>query len=403
MTAGDAAPAGRRPLRIAFFGPFGLHPKATMLARAAPAARALVARGHHVAIIMPPWHTPAEAGRTWDEAGVHYEYVELAGPRVPGASHLAVSRRMVRAAWRWRADIVHAFKPKAYSGLAAMHWQALRRGRVLVDTDDWEGAGGWNEVEPYPLALRVFFRWQENAGLRWASGVSVASRALETIVWSLGVPPGDVRYVPNAVDAVPAEARPDPAAPAVLLYTRFFEFGLERAVALFRGVRARVPATRLIVVGRGLRSEENRFLGLAHAAGCADAVDYLGWLGPAERQAAFARASVAMYPFDDTLVNRTKSPAKLLELLAEGIPVVADGVGELREVLGAGRGGLLAPPDESGFVGALCRVLEDADLRRTLSVGARERVSARYTWARQAPDLEALYAGGNNQPGCRTS
>ena len=51
-------------MRIAMLGPFGLHPKQTMRSRALGLARPLVARGHAVRLIMPPWETPDEAGRT---------------------------------------------------------------------------------------------------------------------------------------------------------------------------------------------------------------------------------------------------------------------------------------------------------------------------------------------------
>ena len=42
-------------MRIAMLGPFGLHPKQTMRSRALGLARPLVARGHAVRLIMPPW------------------------------------------------------------------------------------------------------------------------------------------------------------------------------------------------------------------------------------------------------------------------------------------------------------------------------------------------------------
>ena len=70
-------------MRIAMLGPFGLHPKQTMRSRALGLARPLVARGHAVRLIMPPWETPDEAGRTWAEDGVELRYVPLRG-RAPG-------------------------------------------------------------------------------------------------------------------------------------------------------------------------------------------------------------------------------------------------------------------------------------------------------------------------------
>ena len=82
-------------------------------------------------------------------------YIPLRG-RAPG-----ITRALVRETLAWRPDVVHTFKPKAYSGLAAEWlWRFHRdRLRLVMDTDDWEGAGGWNDLAPYgPLQKRIFAR-----------------------------------------------------------------------------------------------------------------------------------------------------------------------------------------------------------------------------------------------------
>jgi hypothetical protein len=157
-------------MNVVMLGPFGLRPKGTMRARALPAARALAARGHRVTLVMPPWHTAEEAGRAWDDAtpGVRLEYVSLGGLAVPVAGHAVVAARLARRALALRPEVVHAFKPKAYSGLAAALLGAWRRPNrsftLIVDSDDWEGPGGWNDREPYSGPQRRFFAWQEAWG-----------------------------------------------------------------------------------------------------------------------------------------------------------------------------------------------------------------------------------------------
>ncbi|MBK8541843.1 MAG: glycosyltransferase [Ardenticatenia bacterium] len=208
-------------MRLVFLGPFGLAPKGTMRARALPLARALARLGHEVTVIMPPWQRPEEADRAWEDAvpGLRLVNVSLGGLRLPGLGHLIVAARMARLALALEPDVVHAFKPKAYSHLALLLLR-LRRGltgaagpRLILDSDDWEGPGGWNDLEPYPAWQRRFFAWQERAGLgRHADAVTVASRALETLVWSLGAPPARVLYLPNAIDDAFPEASPPPTA-----------------------------------------------------------------------------------------------------------------------------------------------------------------------------------------------
>ena len=405
-------------LRIVMLGPFGLGPKMTIRRRALPAARALAARGHAVTLLLPPWQTPAEADRAWDDdvPGVRIVNVSLAGLRVPVVGHAIVAARMARLALALHPDIVHVFKPKAYSGLAAtMLWlgrrsrmlrlrphrssrhDSERRFRLVVDTDDWEGAGGWNDLERYSRAQRAVFALQERWGLTHADHVTVASRALEGLAWAMGVPPARVTYLPNAIDdsqrVDDGRGRGAASPPVILLYTRFFEFALDRPLDVVARLRARLPGARLVVAGAGLFGEERRFAELAAARGLADAVEVRGWVDEAVAAAVLAEADAALYPFDDTLVNRTKSPFKLLELMAAGLPVVADAVGELREVIVDGASGRLVPSgDAAAMADAAAELLADPALRARLADGARARIAAGYRWSGRAAALEAACA-----------
>lgn len=419
-------------------GPFGLHPKGTMRARALPAARALARRGHRVTLIMPPWQTPEDAGREWPDRvpGVDLVYADLQGLRLPLAGHILLAARMARRARALRPDVLHVFKPKAYGALAAelLGWlRPLSGGRegpaLVVDTDDWEGAGGWNELEPYSPLQRRFFAWQERRMLRAADAVTVASRALETLAWSLGVAPERTRYLPNGVEteaawgpggvggptagedpgfpsdpqagaststAAAVSPQPSPAHPArpptILLYTRFFDFPLARPLDLLARLRDVRPDLRLLVLGQGLFGEERAFAEAARARGLAGAVELRGWVEPAALPAALREADLAIAPFADTLVNRCRSSAKLLELLDAGLPVVAEDVGQSREVIQDGRSGRLVPAgDLEAFAAAVLALLDDPAAAAALGRAGQARVRAIFAWARQAETLEAVY------------
>ena len=419
-------------MRIVMLGPFGLHPKGTMRARAVPAARALALRGHQVTVIMPPWHTPENAGQAWagDIPGVRLEYVDLTGLWMPGAGHLLIAARMVRRALALEPDVVHAFKPKAYSGLAAwllwmrrmtgrMMWRRSRSQRpaIVVDTDDWEGPGGWNSIEPYNPLMQRFFTWQERWGLTHADAVTVASRELETLASSLGAPAHQVAYLPNAVDdssASPAASSSNPESnvngaaasspptalrtselssrPTMLLFTRFHDFALEFPFDVLDNVRKHVPEARLIVAGRGLFGEEEDFERAAMARGLGDAVEMVGWVEAEEADDLFASADVAIAPFDDTLVNRSRSSMKLIDLLSAGVPVVAESVGEARELIADGRNGrLVACGDAAAFAAAVVELLGDATVRETMGQAAVADLRRDHVWSRRVERLEAVY------------
>ena len=396
-------------MRIVFVGPFALQPKRTMAVRALPLAKALAARGHQVLVLLPPWDSPQDAGREWEEGGVRVCNLPLPA-RVPLWEHVVLTVRLLRTALRYQPDAIHCFKPKAYAGLTAWAlWHLKRLGwvkaQLVVDSDDWESTGGWNELEPYPWWQKRFFAWQERWGLTHHDALTVASRALETIAWSLGVPPRKVHYLPNG--GRPWESAP-PAdeiellrqqyrlgdAPVALLYTRFFEFGAERAAAIMQGVLKLEPETRWLVVGQGLYGEEEQFLAITRALGIAERIVYAGWLAPEKLPAHLALAQVAIYPFDDTLINRCKCAVKLIDLLAAGVPVVADRVGQNAEYIEHGISGLLvAPGDTEAFVAAVVRLLRDRDLAESVGAAAQERIRTEFTWQKLASQVESLYRG----------
>ncbi len=376
-------------MHIVFVGPFGMRPRGTMSVRALPLARALVRQGYRVTLLLPPWQNPEDAGRVEEVDGVRIENVTL--PRgVPGWFHARLTSTLLQRLKALRPDVVHVFKPKAYAGL--VHLLRPRRLPVVVDTDDWEGPGGWNALLPYPPLMKHFFTWQERWGLTHAAAVTVASRALETLVWALGVPSSCVAYLPNGVAWPFPPMTPDPQAPpTMLLYTRFFEFDVVRLWRIVQSVRAALPEVRLRVVGKGLFGEEEHLLALARADGW-DGVDYVGWSALADLPAHFAQAQVALYPFDDTLINRTKCPVKLLDLLAAGVPVVAEAVGQLTEMVRHGESGfLVSPGDEAAFADAVLRLLRDPAQARVMGACAATDVRARFDWDRLALKAAALY------------
>ena len=394
-------------MRIAMIGPFGLDPKGTMRVRALPLAKGLVARGHAAYMIMPPWQSPEKAPCRWEDGGVALEYVPL-GPAVPLVAQVATVIRLVRRVLAWKPDVIHCWKPKAYAGLAAWVLWHMRRlglfaGLLIVDEDDWEGPGGWNSLEPYSPLLQAFFAWQERWGIRHNDMLTVASRALETVVWSHGVSPQKVRYLPNGFvergrgQGATARGRHGLGeAPTVLLYTRFVEFDVARVVRVFAGIHEACPAAHLLVVGKGLHeTDDTRFEAPLRHERLEEWVRHAGWVAQGLLADYFAAATVALYPFDDTLVNRTKCAVKLVDLLAAGVPVVADAVGQNREYVRHEQTGLLVDPaDPSAMVQGAVRLLGDPQLASRLGGAAAAAMRTEFALPALVDSLLRAYSNG---------
>jgi len=398
---------------IVFIGPFGLRPKATMSIRAVPLAKGLAARGHRVTVLIPPWDDPERAGQTWEEDGVQVVNVPLPQGifRLPLLFQIFLTRALIMRVLSLQPDVIHFFKPKAYAGLAhiGLGWQR-RRGRtsarLVVDTDDWEQA--WNDVLPYSALQKKFFTWQEQWGLRHADVVTVASRTLRNLVETqIERQPSDIFYLPNGIHAQASMVEPgqtsrsqaspsllpfSPNTPTILLYSRFVEFRPQRIVAMIKRVAAQLPPVRWLIVGEGLQGEDKILAQKLAEANLSALAHFTGWLPVEQVPACFDAADVAIYPYDDTLLNRTKCSVKLVSLLAAGLPVVADAVGQNCEYIEPGVSGVLVPAEnDAAFSDAIVMLLEQPEMRQTLGQNAARQMQDRYSWSNLAKIAERAY------------
>ena len=393
-------------MNIVMIGPFAFTPKGTVSARMFFAARALVKRGHHVTILMPPYDNLADSGREWTQDGVRL--VNMVIRRITPTTPLAVAWRMARRALALKPDVVHVFKPIGYIGLAGLFLsgRVASHAPVVLDHDDWEGRGGWADINPYPPLWRRFFIWQEADMLRRAATLTVASRTLQTQVWGSGIHPSRVFYVPNGPDEslrtrpqVSAQKRwqiraeLDVGDAPLAIYTGQIPHGndLDQALYAVEQIRPRICELRLAILGTGdglpdLRANVVRRK-LERAV-----ILKAGWMDRSLVPDYLAAADLAIYPYRDSLVNRSKCSAKIVEYMAMGLPIVASRVGQNVEYIEHGTSGLLAEPgDADSFAQMMLAVLSDPPKARAMGEAARQRVWARFDWDRLVETVEQAY------------
>jgi glycosyltransferase involved in cell wall biosynthesis len=384
-------------------GPFAFAPKGTVSARAFLIARALVEHGHRVTVLMPPYDNLADSGRAWEEEGVRLENMVL---RRNDAWHqLVVPARMARRAVHLAPDLIHIFKPVGYSGLTGVYLRWFSRQPLALDTDDWEGTGGWRDVNPYPALWKRLFDWQERWLARHADAVTVVSRTLQTQVWGFGVDPARVIYLPNGPDArlrqqvqvseeerVAIRAHLGVGDAPFALYLGHIPHGtdLDLALEALAQIGEQLPEARLVIagVGDGLPGLQRQ----AHLLGLGDRVIFPGWIQREQAHLYVAAADVIVNPYRDTLINRSKCAGKVVLAMAMGQAVVTSRLGQNLEYIEHGRSGLLAEPGDSGDLAqALLAVLSDRAWATELGRNAQRRIWEQFDWDARLGEIERAY------------
>ncbi len=388
-------------MRILQIAGFAWEPKGTVRSRAFPLAVEMVRRGHEVTLLIAPYDNPVYSGQQFVSKGVQVINLEVSGR---GALALVrLPRQFLALIDRIDPDLVHVFKPKGIAGITALALLGRGYRALVLDCDDWEGWGGWNEVKNYSWMLKEFIDIEERWLVRHMPVLTAASRVLAQRAVDLGNPRQSNFYIPNGISREHA----DSALSLGNACERKRALGFsEGPLILYAGhfdpvddvpffCRAVVPAAirheaTIALVGDGPELDTARQFFSAQQG---LQVRYLGQL-PYEQYAQFVAAcDVATFPYPDNPVYRAKCSARIIDYMAFGKPVLTTAVGQNAEYLIDGESGILTPSeDEEAYGKGLDRLLQDGDLRSRLGENARRRLVDNFLWSgRIGDDCEKAY------------
>ncbi|MGA2631501.1 MAG: glycosyltransferase [Terriglobia bacterium] len=159
--------------------------------------------------------------------------------------------------------------------------------------------------------------------------------------------------------------------------------GVVYLVRALAALRQEIPDVRLEIAGSG--PERAAVECEVQSLGLAGSVVFLGWQHDLER----------VLPGWDVFVQPSLTDSfgiATLEAMAAGLPVVATGVGGLRELVEDGRTGWLVPPADPA---ALAKRLRDLALnpaqRRAMGMAGRERARAHFSVERMVAEIQKIY------------
>jgi phosphatidylinositol alpha-1,6-mannosyltransferase len=376
-----------------------------------PLARSLAARGHEVHVVAP-WHPRVSRGREAGGVQLHYfRYAPGEALAVFGyAAALEADVRLRRTAW--------LVAPVAVAAGWRLARSVARRARATVVHGHWVVPGGLIAGlaagrRPLVVSLHgsdVYVAERHRAAARAArwtfrrsAWVTACSRDLRDRALGLGAAPDRTTVIPYGVDG--ERFKPDEAARTTVRRALALDDRAALVVAVGRLVRKkgfeylieavgqlapRHPGLQLALAGAGDLEPELR----ARAAGLGDRVRFLGTVSHDEIPRWLAAADVVVVPsVRDEQGNVDGLPNTVLEALAAGAALVTTPAGGIGEVVASGDEPALVVPerDAAALAAAIEQLIADPVRRREMGRRARQLVDARYTWARTAAALEAIY------------
>jgi len=162
----------------------------------------------------------------------------------------------------------------------------------------------------------------------------------------------------------------------------------------FAIVEKELPKAHLLLVGTGddrvLLQRKVQELGLSAK------VTFVGEVLPSNVANYFRLAQCSVDPVRDEAVAKARSPLKIVESLALGVPVVTGNVGDRAEMLQNGAAGLLVKPgDAQALAAGIVKLLKDKALQENLVFGAQAQAE-KYLWASLAQNWLKCYASNNS-------
>jgi phosphatidylinositol alpha-mannosyltransferase len=337
-------------------------------------AEALIGLGHEVSVISPA-----------DDDTPLPDYVVPGGRAIPVSYNGSVARlsfgfgsaaRVRRWVKEGGFDVLHVHEPAAPSLSLLACWVA-----------DGPIVATFHTAMPRSRLIHAAYPVLQTALEKINGRIAVSEAARTTLVEHMG---GDAVLIPNGVAVQRYEkAAPLPGWPgqggALGFLGRIDEprKGLDlllRAFALMAGER---PGLRLLVAGPGDASDPLDRLPAAFR----ERVVLLGQVSEEDKARVYHSVDVFCAPN----TGGESFGVVLAEAMAAGAPIVASDLLAFRQVLRGGRAGELFPTgDPEALAAAAGRLLDDRQLRATLSAAASDAVRA-YDWPVVARDVVKVY------------
>lgn len=370
--------------------------------------------GESIRVVTGPLHQvddPAATEMVLD--GVHYDRTPITGSiakaalrgRWPIVREREVVRllreRILQVIDSHAVRVVYAHSP-ALCGLAALQ-AARKRGLPFVYEIRafWEDAAAdQNIASAGSLRSRLTHRLETFVARR-ADAVSAIAKPMLVDLESRGIAADKLFHVPNGVDVerfVPAHRNEQLKQELGLGDSPVFGFfgslyryeGISWMIRAAAELRSRGHKFEILIVGKG--EDQAAISEAVRDCGAAEYVHSIDHVPHEQIGRYHSVTDIAVYPRRSIRLTELVTPLKPLEAMALMKPVLASGVGGIRELVEHERTGLLfQPEDVSDFCRQAERLLLSPSLRKSLGERGREFVLRERNWNILAERYRHIY------------
>jgi glycosyltransferase involved in cell wall biosynthesis len=233
-----------------------------------------------------------------------------------------------------------------------------------------------------------------------ATGLAAVSTELKRhLMEEFSIPAEKIIVLPNAADPdVFDMSKVNPVANTVADGERIIGFvggfypwhGLDLLLKAFERVSAKLPKTKLMLVGDGPVLPEIRTQ--SEQMGLTQRVLLTGRVAHQNLPGYLAAFDVGVMPDS----NDYGSPMKIFEYMSLGKPVVVPDYGPLRDAVDDGvEGRIFQPKDVEAMASCFVDILSDDQTYKRMSLAAREKILTKHNWMKNANEL-LVFANGAN-------
>jgi glycosyltransferase involved in cell wall biosynthesis len=375
-----------------------------------PLARELALRGHQVSIAALHSNFESLPNRHYNHNGVDIHYVAPMHVRKQGdqKSYYSTGKLLliaIKATWQLilavikiPTDIIHIGKPHPMNGIAGLVAKYLLGRQVYLDCDDYEAASSRFQAEWQRKVIAFFENWLPHR----VDFLTTNTYFTKDRLIKIGIPEERIFYLPNGVDRA-RFAQSDPSkiealrkemdlqGKKVIAYIgslSLVNHPVDLLLKAFLSVRQAQSNSVLLVVGGG--EDYQQLKEQAKELKIGDSVIFYGHVLADQVPLFYRLADVSVEPVNDDDAARGRSPLKLFESWACGVPFITSDVGDRGSLIGNPLAALLVKPSDSASLAeAILTLLTKPEEALRLRQYGLERVKE-YNWKELAAQLEAF-------------